>query len=123
MCAGAGENGARSCALDALERRVDSQHVGPVFRALSTEVVVGDAAISEGNKVSAAQHDVKGHRRAKGFKRPTHSNEEIIVLVDTQSAISLAPAGPILQLARPKVVSLLRCFSMCTKLSAASSVS
>ena len=52
-------NGARSCTLDALERRVDSQHVGPVFRALSTEAVVGDAASSVDNKVSA-QHDVKG---------------------------------------------------------------
>ena len=45
------------------------------------------------------------------------------MLADTQSAISLAPAGPILQEARPRVVSLLRCFSMRTMLRAASSVS
>ena len=59
---------------------------------------------------------------AKGFKRRTHSNEEIVVLADNQSAISFAPAGPI-QAARPRVVSLLRCFSMRTMLRAASSVS
>ena len=58
----------------------------------------------------------------KGFNRPTHSNEVIVVLADNQSAISFAPAGPILHLARPRLVSLLRCFSMRTMLRAASSV-
>ena len=47
----AGEIGALGCALDALKRRVDSQHVGEVFSAVKAEPVPGDTGHANATRV------------------------------------------------------------------------